>query len=936
MKVDGSLGSLAQGVSQQPPTERRLGQHGEQVNMIADPVRGLIRRHGTLWQWEGNLQLDPAKAAANYNDCAGFRSFDYTTADRSLTLLYRTSAKVAGSDMPAFIVYDKQTKRFLPLVRNVSDAVLDALESGGVSAITAVGKYAFLAGNTITPAGTSTDVWGGTTNQRRTVLWVRGGAYSRTFSATVTKADTSQVSFSYTTPAASYPGVLDTSGVPVFAADPAGGTTTDTEAAYIKLVGGYGEAALSWAAWAPTGMTVKDGATTLTNVSPSNPTTVSQYRWDAGSASVRFHSSMVGQLDVSMSYTHTKTINNPNYTKAVTDITNAYNTAVTNWIGTASAAVQPAAIATALKDAAIAAGLTGVSVVGSTVVFTDIIDITANDGGDGTLLKGLANKVQSVAALTDAHFVGKVVQVSPTGSESFYMKATAKNASITSGVTEVVWVEGARYTRTIDSALVYGVASGTNFYMASSAALLNAILPGTHPTYAAATVGDDDSSPMPYFIGRKISYLGVFQDRLLIGAGAVLRCSKVGDYLNFFRSSVLTVASDDPIEIQSQGSEDDTLRFSALYDRDLILFGKRQYALGGRSPLTPTSANMPVMSSHEGANDTQPRAAGGIMFYAKRGQVATSVHQIEPGRNPESPESYPASSQLDDYLIGDPVELAVVPKPSMLLVRTSGARHTLFVYSYFDTNDGRKQDCWHRWNYDPALGPILGTSVVPEGVLVFTLRQNYDSTGTFRQHVVADLQPIDSQLSSKPYLDSLRTYADVSSGADPAASVHLASPGYAAAYDNTTTAYLLGVSALSGVAGMIADIGHSTGLQTGYPFSSYWTPTNPAARDKDGKAINAGRLTVTSLLVSFSHSSGFRSVVNAFGADTEYRFNGRIMGDVNNVVGQVPVTRGKQSVVIGRASSDYTQTLYALSWLPLNLTAVEWTGQLFHRPQRVG
>jgi hypothetical protein len=1042
MKVDGSLGSLVQGVSQQAPTERRVGQHGEQVNMLADPVRGLSRRHGSRWQTEVNLGLNNTYASAHLADAASYRSFDYTSQGRDFVVLYRSAARPSNAGMPPVLVYDKTNGAFLTLSRNVVDTLLDSLESGGISAITAVGKYVFFAGNAITPSGTNTNRWSDSTNQAETVLWVRGGAYARTYKATVTKTDNSQVSFEYTTPTSSYPGTLDTSGVPFYMADTSGstpgtaattaaatdlatlpataggtltlthtpvgpvtvvaligggadqypltliegvdftrsGTTitwlafsgtgdepargvdywssngmtslyatysyaiggtsattvyatqTDVESLYVRLDGGYGVAPLAWADWNPTSLTVQLGGLPMTNVYPAQPA-AGEYSWAAGAKEVIFDRGMVNVTTLTATYTHTKTIANPNYTKSVADLTNRYNSAVTQWIGDAAEAIQPENIAESLKTAATTAGLTGVTRHNATVVFTSVKDITFSDSGDGSLLKGVANTLTSVAELSDEHFVGKLVKISPTGQEAFYMKATAKNPSITSGVTEVRWVEGASIDRTINSALCYGVADGTHFYMAGSATLLNTILTGDHPTYAAATVGDDDTSPMPYFVGRTISYLGVFQDRLLVGAGAVIRASKVGDYLNFFRSSVLTVPADDPFEMLSQGSEDDTIRFSCLYDRDLILFGKRQYAVSGRSPLTPTNANMPVMSSHDGADDAPPVAAGGLIFYAKQGQAATSVHQIEPGRNAESPESFPASSQLDKYMTGEPVELAAIPKPSTILVRTTDARSTLFVFTYLDSSERRLQDCWNRWDYPAAMGPIIGTSKVREGVLVFTLRHGNDVGGTPRFWAVCDLQSLDGQLDTMPYMDSLRPYADIV--ATPG-SHHTANTGLSAAFDDSSDSFLLGADDLADVAQLVEDLPDATGLTAGFQFESYWGPTNPAIRNQEsGKAQKTGRLVVTKLLVSFEDSSGFRSVVTFQRADTEYRFNGRILGDPNNIISQVPVTDGVHNVVIGRASREYTQRIYALTWLPLNLTSVDWEGQSFHRPLRV-
>jgi hypothetical protein len=46
MKADGSLKSLLQGISQQPVRDRLPGQGTEQINMSADPVKGLSRRPG--------------------------------------------------------------------------------------------------------------------------------------------------------------------------------------------------------------------------------------------------------------------------------------------------------------------------------------------------------------------------------------------------------------------------------------------------------------------------------------------------------------------------------------------------------------------------------------------------------------------------------------------------------------------------------------------------------------------------------------------------------------------------------------------------------------------------------------------------------------------------------------------------------------------------
>lgn len=72
MKVDGSLKSLLQGVSQQPPRDRLPGQSTAQINMSADPVTGLTRRPPT----DLVGPLSPSSSPRNWYD------FETATGDK--------------------------------------------------------------------------------------------------------------------------------------------------------------------------------------------------------------------------------------------------------------------------------------------------------------------------------------------------------------------------------------------------------------------------------------------------------------------------------------------------------------------------------------------------------------------------------------------------------------------------------------------------------------------------------------------------------------------------------------------------------------------------------------------------------------------------------------------------------------------------------------
>jgi hypothetical protein len=101
MKVKGTFSSVTKGVSQQAPADRLEGQHGEQVNMIADAVRGLVRRNGFIME---NLKVSTfsGEAEDGLTDSFSYRVFPYRDGGRDYDSLYRSRARVGAlSDAPS-------------------------------------------------------------------------------------------------------------------------------------------------------------------------------------------------------------------------------------------------------------------------------------------------------------------------------------------------------------------------------------------------------------------------------------------------------------------------------------------------------------------------------------------------------------------------------------------------------------------------------------------------------------------------------------------------------------------------------------------------------------------------------------------------------------------------------------------------------------------
>lgn len=868
MKLSGSYENVVGGVSQQVPEDRREGQHFEQVNFISDPVRGLSRRRGSVFEDElAFAEFNPAYEQATIEDTKSFRSFDFSCAGKKYTLFYRSQAKTTNSQAPFAFCFDRELKTFLPCQFDV-DALTVALQSGGCSALVNIGDYVYLAGNTIVPDFTQSFPWENDDNFKLGAVWVTAGFYSKKYKAKLRIKNTTTdvvtvLEAEYETKPSAYPGVLDTSDI----------LFTD-----------------------------------------------------------------------------------PEYQKKVNDRNNDYQTAFNQWIEEAALDILPSNVATKLKenfDIALAAsaipGEVNFTVSNSTLGIECedgyiIEEIVTTDGADETAIRGVGNLVDDESKFNPEHFPGKVVKVlskKADEGQAVYFKATPKNlGSVPDALTEVAWIETAGVITTPVDVFVFSTVVGGTVYFSGSAAGLETMTGLINiDNFKPSVVGDDISVKVPYFVGRKISYMGLFQDRLVIGSGSTLTFSRSErNYLNFFRGEMRSILDNDPVEVYSLGSEDDVITHSCFFDKNLLLFGKeKQYFISGQQVFTPKTTAIAAMSSHEDAIDSKPLSSGNLVFYTKFRNSVGSLHQLQPGVVQDSPESYEASSALSNYISGRPIEMMALTTPNAIMVRLDNRRQDIYVYSYLDTvNQERRFDSWSRWVWDEQLGHHIGFTYLLGDISVMTIRKGTDSTNTDRWYVVSDKFVFDTTLTDKPILDSQRPWSSVSThGATDWLHDESTYENMFAAYDNTSIRFMVG--------GRFEDIldiidqypSEVSKLWVGFESPAYVTPTNPYYRDNKEKAIINGRLTITKYSVAVSDTGGCEIYVKPsrlperLSAD----FNGSIIG-YTFVPGQQSIADTNVNVVVGKEVRDFTYRIAAKKWLPLTVRSIEWVGQFFYNSRR--
>jgi hypothetical protein len=898
-KVTGSYASLVRGVSQQAPADRLDGQHGEQINMLSDPVRGLVRRNGSMIE---DQIITPVAGNPGYAvaDSFSFRTFSLKVQDREIDLIYRSRPRFGSgaSHLDGLLVFDKtadSSRGFVPVVTDPDDVAMAAYLAGGFSAMTTVGTYVLMAGNRVAPTYELTDNYNNPSWKNAGVAWVRGGAYARTYTIKATRASTGiTYTATHTTMTAAYPEDLDTSGVPYDAED---------------------------------------------------------------------------------------------YQKQINDLTYAYNAAVNQWISDASASIVPSAIAQGLKDELVAVGWPEAEWVvnGSHLGGTNVSHLEVSDGGDGSLLVSLLGQTYAADEVTDMHFVGKVIKVKPKTAqdEAYYLKAYANDESADvslTGLRPVVWREAAGVTQTPTHMFAVGLLYDDKFFAAGDPDTLQAlILDETGdtvevPEFVASLVGDTESAPPPYFYGKTITAMTVFQDRLIVVSDSVMNASRPGDYFNFYRASVLTVADDDPVEAFALGSEGDTIRQAAVYDRNLLMLGdKHHYAIPGRTALTPTGASITVLYSIDNTAGALPVSTGQYVFSLKEDSqlAACRLLQTQAGVFQDSPQIMDVSRQLREYINGTPAELVLLTSPDMVFVRTehflrsSGAYprprpYGIYVYQFLDAPDGsRVVDSWSSWEFSTALGTPIGMSGLPsgDGIMLYTLAWGTNEAGVPSRGILALSMSARSDPTGMPYLDGMRIAPDAQANGlfTPQAAPAVRDLIYTAAgsaYSNPkpliTDAdrfagldhphYTVGdapaetadVYRWTGALGHFSQYvaaypdGNRGDLWTGLRMPAYVDLTPPFVRDSKGKAKTWGRLILSRLRVTLTRSAGF---------EASY-IDHAVVKRSTHFAGDFERLRYGTNVWIGRDAREAQVRLSAIDWLPLTINAIEWAGQWFEPLKR--
>lgn len=445
--------------------------------------------------------------------------------------------------------------------------------------------------------------------------------------------------------------------------------------------------------------------------------------------------------------------------------------------------------------------------------------------------------------------------------------------------------------------------------------------------------GADNSNPPPSFLGRTLNDAGTFQGRLTLAAGNSTIMSRTDLHLDFWKQSVVADAPDDPIDVMSTAKSFAVMKRIEPHNRDLVLFSdKAQFIVFGRTAITPNNAALVLTTSFECDLNAAPVSAGRNIFFAINNDAYVGMREFYTEGTEDINDSRPITQHVQKYINGNIKHIASSTNFNMMVVLADGEPNTLYVYEYMWVDSEKVQASWSKWTLpfpiehcafnEAELEVILKRTTGKYDLLRMHLERTDDDAIGFS--IMADYKY--SQFDSGSSITIPFGYEDM---ADKEFVVVQGAgtnnPGMTAVFTIDET----------NVIRLDKDYGDGT-FWVGIRFNSEYTPTMPMVKDANRVKVGTGKLTVRRFLVQYDLTGYIKAqILSKYRAVREVLFNGRKVGDPDNLVGVQPIASGTFFVPF-RGNTDYGEIrLTSNHHTPFTLLDIEWEGQYMKRGKRI-
>ena len=455
--------------------------------------------------------------------------------------------------------------------------------------------------------------------------------------------------------------------------------------------------------------------------------------------------------------------------------------------------------------------------------------------------------------------------------------------------------------------------------------------------------GDEDSNPLPSFVGYPISDIAFHRNRLVFLSGENVICSESAEYFNFWMTTANDILDTDPIDVSTTTERVNLLSYAIPFGGELYCFSdKSQFVLRADTVLSPKNTALVEVTGFTSNTSCRPvRAGRNLYFAADRSEYTSikeyySVQQVSEEKNAQD-----ITSHVPDYIPNGVYQITANNNENILLILTKGDQKAIYVYKYLFMNEQRVQASWSRWTFG---GRVFGAFFAGSTLYVFLNRggRHCLEKMNFTTYNTGDLsgEPYRVYLDSKK-IATTATYDDetksttfnisreynIPSTADiPSVGIVFPSGKYQEAKIEKGRAIISGEYT-------------TENITIGFPYRTHIRLSPIFIRSEKNERTETnlmGRLQLRYIRLNYADTGGFCITVSyKNGRKCRYLMTARDITNLNSILGKVPRDTGVFKFPVQAQNTDITIDIDSDIPLPLALIGFLWEGSYVARSKGV-
>ena len=212
-------------------------------------------------------------------------------------------------------------------------------------------------------------------------------------------------------------------------------------------------------------------------------------------------------------------------------------------------------------------------------------------------------------------------------------------------------------------------------------------------------VGDDTTNPTPTFVGKGVSNMFFYANRLGFLCEDSVVMSQPGDYFNFFITSAIAISDADPIDMTAAADQPAFLKSAKGTPKGVLLFAENaQFLLGSEEVLfSPNTVKINEISDYNVQNNVEPQSTGISVLFISEASTYSKVFEMAVDSVDNRPQVAEVTRIIPEYI--PPGLKWATSSPNNSFLMFGDGSDTVYVFKFFNQGTERVQAGWGRWTF---------------------------------------------------------------------------------------------------------------------------------------------------------------------------------------------------------------------------------------------